>query len=739
LPAFWVLYFSSISSSGHISVLTKGQLVGIIVAGILGLIFLFVLGLFLCLWRKGRTNRQFNTLVPLDEDGDYDVLSPSDVEGYRVAGDLYGAPDGYRAPGEGSPRHSGDEASSFLRQSRGGTSPFAETSAAGAVTAAAMSQVPTGMGVSHAIQRIPPPITNSNSSGSQSSSKGSHASGFGVLIERPKQGLGLPSMPEDPQDSGTTLSAADLHRLDQENDFPDDPDMYEGGEYTGAYAYANDPLLVPPRIVNPEYSPLNADFPSDVSEAEVLTAERRTVGSRPELPVLPEFGGQPSPRHSSGLLGAIGLGLDGLANLGRRSWFKNLDSHRHSPDFTVEPFTEQDIEIGRAMLSPDTRVDAGPDAIRPKSSSSARSGTSGGTIYHDALTSIPDTPSTLPRAATPAAAHGGASVTEPLRLSSPLSRPPAYNEDPVDSPGLTDNLNSCLNFVPDSDILDMPAPAALHHFTSVSSLKETTTGSSLDLKILSFPPGLDTIRPVGWSDIATDSSPEVSPFGGAFLNNSLSSSGRITIDLLEDAPPGAELGWRSIASAGFGDAGRRGTFGLFIDQTGFMSEQGSLHSMRSHFNPSVRSTGSAPASRRDGSSSMSSASSRPSAHSLPRTGSISSDGRRRHHTNSPALSAFGYSQMRSSPLSNNNRPAFDDPLAIIGSLPRAHVSPDKSSTIRSLASVESGSAATMMNSPISTVEGVELVRTGSTSQFSASSALNAPWAAGLDNDWIPAA
>ena len=169
-----------------------------------------------------------------------------------------------------------------------------------------------------------------------------------------------------------------------------------------------------------------------------------------------------------------------------------------------------------------------------------------------------------------------------------------------------------------------------------------------------------------------------------------------------------------------------------------MSEQGSLYSMRSHFNPSVRSTGSAPASRRDGSSSLSSAaSSRPSAHSLPRTGSISSDGRRRHRTNSPALSAFGYSQMRSSPLSNHGHPAFDDPTSSIGSPPRAHVSPDKTSTIRSLASAGSGSA-TVMNSSI-TAEGVELARTGSTSQFSASFPLTTPWAAGLDNDWVPAA
>jgi hypothetical protein len=96
-------------------------------------------------------------------------------------------------------------------------------------------------------------------------------------------------------------------------------------------------------------------------------------------------------------------------------------------------------------------------------------------------------------------------------------------------------------------------------------LKETNTGSSFGMKDPSFPPGLETIKPVGWSDAATEvteSSAEMSTFGGAFLNDSLGSSGRATIDLLEDAPPGAELGWRSIASGEFGDAGRRGTFGL---------------------------------------------------------------------------------------------------------------------------------------------------------------------------------
>ena len=178
-----------------------------------------------------------------------------------------------------------------------------------------------------------------------------------------------------------------------------------------------------------------------------------------------------------------------------------------------------------------------------------------------------------------------------------------------------------------------------------------------------------------------------------------------------------------------------------------MSEQGSLQSMRSHLNPSVRSTGSAPASRRDGSSSIGSAAS-----SLARTGSISSDGRRRHQTNSPSLSAFGYSQKRPSPLSSNKNNDFDEqplsnmPFNNIGSPPSAHMTPDKTSTIRSLGS--SGGTVTavtvMDENSFGTVKGLPmmgLVRSGSTSQMSSASfPLNAPpWAAGLDKDWEPTA
>jgi hypothetical protein len=181
-----------------------------------------------------------------------------------------------------------------------------------------------------------------------------------------------------------------------------------------------------------------------------------------------------------------------------------------------------------------------------------------------------------------------------------------------------------------------------------------------------------------------------------------------------------------------------------------MSEQGSLHSMRSHFSPSIHgSTGSAPSRRDIGS--LNSNSSRPSAHSvarsqgsgfsvaqsLVRTGSISSEERKR---NSPALSAFGH-QTRAA-ASSSSRPMRspspygypEPPLSpVIGSPPSAHMSPNKATTIRSM---RSGSTTVVADTSFgSTLRGAQGSR--SASPLSASFPLNAPWVGGLDNDWQP--
>lgn len=157
-----------------------------------------------------------------------------------------------------------------------------------------------------------------------------------------------------------------------------------------------------------------------------------------------------------------------------------------------------------------------------------------------------------------------------------------------------------------------------------------------------------------------------------------------------------------------------------------MSEQGSLYSNPSHI-ASLRSSGSAPASRHEQSYSTGSASSRPSAFSAARTigsgysvaasRSISSDERKRAQAVSPALSAFGPS---------HGEPESSAPLEP----PTAHFN---DGTVRSTAS---GSTA------VDTLASMELVTTTATEppgsptspllQFS-----NAPWAAGLDQDWNP--
>lgn len=181
-----------------------------------------------------------------------------------------------------------------------------------------------------------------------------------------------------------------------------------------------------------------------------------------------------------------------------------------------------------------------------------------------------------------------------------------------------------------------------------------------------------------------------------------------------------------------------------------MSEQGSLHSMRSHFGPSIHgSTGSAPSRHDIGS--LNSNSSRPSAHSvarsqgsgfsvaqsLVRTGSISSDDRKRH---SPALSAFGH-QTRAAASSSSSRPMRspspfgypEPPLSpVIGSPPTAHMSPDKTSSVRS--GLTTLKADTSFGS---TLRGTQVSREAS--PLSASFPINAPWVGGLDNDWQPSA
>ncbi len=157
--------------------------------------------------------------------------------------------------------------------------------------------------------------------------------------------------------------------------------------------------------------------------------------------------------------------------------------------------------------------------------------------------------------------------------------------------------------------------------------------------------------------------------------------------------------------------------------------------MRSHLTPisPPRSTGSAPAStRRD--LSYSSNSSRPSAggssgalsyaQSLARTGSVTSDGRKRgfgHGPISPALSAFG-NQARSGNGSGSGSGSGGD----------AFLSREGSSAS---GSGEGAGAGAVLQSPSSAY--LAPARVASNSSSPPLSPLSMPWAAGLDDTWSP--
>lgn len=738
-----ILPTPTVTPAGNLS---RGQLIGIIVAGILTLIFIFACLIFFWLCYKQRRNRnsrtRFSYITPIDED--YFVIGP-----------------GGRSPGEGSPRHSGEEADPFLQRSRG---PIAGPSG---TQTQEMTQVGPELGV-RSPPRMPLPPTGSLSS-SGSSSTG--ASGYGVLLDRPSLGL-LPSTPEENVGEHEPLSSHDMQRIQNESVLPSDQDQPDE-EYTGAYAYSNSPLLPPPRLVDPEtaYRPMDplrppfksspshlshqSSYPLDAEEAVTLTARRVRVES-----VSPHYsplstGSPAGPSTSgSGLLDALRL-----SGLGRFSWFNTSSEPRHSThsqDYTVEPFTDADFEQGR-LRNPNLgqqQVGLGPDGVRPTSNISARSAASGGTVYHDAYSSAPSTPvlALPPRAVTPPEAPAGG---EQSWMSGSSSAPPPAYEDPYSDPAPGGTSFSTQTGT--GDILDTPAPpSAIPHFVSSTSLRDSNTTSSIALRNHPYPPGLALVSPKAWanSDLSSTASgspvhlvsPHMDSPGGADVT--------IDIDILEEEPPNAGEGWRTMASGLFGPAGRRTTFGLpqYVYQPDFLSEQGSLHSMRSHMAPSSRSTGSASASRREMGGSFGSNSSRPSAYSavsathnsLSRQGSLGSDGFGRRRVGgpiSPALSALGPMYRRSQWMAGSGSDSLSGsgsggsgfglasvveqqqpaPAAMVGPPPSAHVSPDRS-TIRT---VTSGSA---------TLRDDER-RTTASPPLSPSFA---PWAVGLDQDWTPA-
>lgn len=582
-------------------------------------------------------------------DGEYYMVGAEDTEG---------ASDTVRTPGEGSPRHSGEEADPFLRPRSG------IATDAGSMREFGQPATRTKMTDSSGSSNWQTTYSSSGTpSGYQTGSSGRGSSGQGTNSgsgsgSRRSYGVGvfgqLPSIQTAASSStedygaelreptlfggqrrepwrGNILTPEEQRHLDEQTAStpptpyrqPAIPESDKEDDFS--------PLMPPPRLVDPEVTRTRSSSPLDKDEPVVVQTAQRVrmsdVGPRvprSHSPILEvdetEHPSPPSSRRVSGQswLGSLAGGF-GLSRL-----LKGSSSHK-------------DVEAGQSLLG---SSDMAERAVRPRpthagASSSARpmSGGSvntlgsGSTVFFDAP-SKPGTPALVPppRAFTP----GQESRSTPI--ASPAGDKPVYGQPTT----AVRRVNSIT-----SEMLDQPAPAPLSTFTSASSMRDTVHTDSTDAtKVPSFPPpGLALLpAPMAWT---RDGTPEMpSPGYGGYHD----------LDVLEEEPPIPGAQWRHIAETLPQGRGPRTTFGMptYIQGPGFNSEQASLYSMRSHIDPSItRSTGSAPASslnsshpsRRKGNGSGSTTGS-----SLAHSASITSDGRRRRGPNgptSPVLSAFG--------------------------------------------------------------------------------------------------
>ncbi|EED79997.1 predicted protein [Postia placenta Mad-698-R] len=415
--------------------------------------------------------------------------------------------------------------------------------------------------------------------------------------------------------------------------------------------------------------------------AELLTARRVKVVNLDQA----EDEAGPSAWHKPS-------GLETLANLPRLSWFRRMswlgaptgslspdaesagqDAYTRTPPRSHSRQGSRSRPVSWAPLpthepgSPESSFGRRPrsqsglglglldNGERPHSSVSAKSkasAASGNTVYLDAhstpassavdvtspvgamgpagsgVPSVPALPQQRSRQVSPSSGDIPTMTTSGGYLSVP-GEPPSYEESrrtTDQSPGETSSESV--------DVLDIPAPRPASPFTAASSRP-------------GFPPGLISLpAPRVWRD---------SHISG--------DSAGIQIDVLEEAPPTAQDGWRNLSGIGRAPGeDRRTTFGMVHStqpevvhpRAALNSEQGSLHSMRSHLSPHspLNTSGSAPASSLH---THHSSSSRPSMHSQGLTGSsggslahsnsISEDDRRPRRrgavgeVSSPALSA----------------------------------------------------------------------------------------------------
>ncbi|KAK7037819.1 hypothetical protein VNI00_010780 [Paramarasmius palmivorus] len=670
------------------SSISRGQLIGIIVGTVLGSVFLFItlLTFFLCWYRKRR--RRQETLYsfrertpPSPTESDYHFVSRSEASLHDAA-----RRNGDRAPGEGSPRHSGEEADPFLQ-----------------------------------------PSSRHGSHDNTQSSKGSSStgSGYGTVLPKPS----APGPETGPYAymlaSGDRhiLSKDELRRLDevdeeeepynpyspQHQSHPTPPSAYHDPFSRQPYP---EPLMPPPRLVDPSRSSSRLSQHSGTS-AVVMTAQReklraeapQVISSSPSQASSATVTGKRNSATGSGLLGSLGLAGLGARIMGSASSRGSSRRNSYAPiDSEADRFTDMPPRMRERLT-----VNQGE---RPISSVSAKSGKSGETIYH----SLPGTP-LMPPART--LGHSSSNLSREFGVlprssggvgdtpSTDRTQPPTAYEDTTLSSTATAPTSSG-----DVDILDLPAPRTVPSFTSLSASVPSTMDDK-DKKKFPYPPGLLSMpAPEAWQETQG-----TTPSPGSFAASGYSHQA------LDDAPPRAPPDWAAIRRASelaVTDSleDRRGTFGLspalYQPSQPAHSEAASLHS---HLSPS---TGSGSSGHKQDHSGSSSSRRTGLSHTLSHSGSISEDSQqsRSYRIRGPgSLSPFG-ARSQSPRLSAVVEPPREEPYAPLSARSRTP--------------------------PLSLFPGIGLAPTPPPAAFTnrraspnAADIQSVPWAGGLGENWNP--
>ncbi|GBE88432.1 predicted protein [Sparassis crispa] len=646
---------SSVTTS-HSTHLSRSAIVGAAVGGALGFILLLIVVFtFWCLHRRrvrsaadpstqGSSsfwNRQTTLLSRVGSRRQtpiwtgWEVLDPDPDEAVND--------EAARSPGEGSPRGSGEEDDPFLTRRSVASGPDemtqAKTGTVALVSLPAAAAVPGGASPTRS----------------------------------------------EPRAGGPILSREALLRMDKEDALPEVRVIEASPHAT--------PLMPPPPLGRGLRSAHNPSIRSIASNVTAGSAQNRSVASEPSMGSFSD----PQEHESAELLTArrVNVGdlrqarstelprlgseeagssaLDRLTNIGRLSWFRRMSflgagavaahgprspstppdtytrtpprshSRSHSRPVSWAPLPTHDptgaeLSLGRARHDSPSLGHSIETDERPISTLSTKSGN---TLYLDARSTLGSSEVDLASVGTgsanaPPPVPPIPPVSEQRQPSSPLAREIRRSDNSGAYPGKPpsyDVIALSSGSPPEPvDILDIPAPPPAEPFAAARH---------------DFPPGL---VPLPSPRVWRDSQPS-SPTSG--------SSAGIQIDVLEEEPPSARAGWRSLQ--GSGEENRRTTFGIPVvvhARDAQNSEQGSLYSMRSHLSPRSRlsPSGSAPASSlHTVSHSGSGSSSRPTFHSqgraagsgvsLSHSNSVSSDERRPHRraaageVGSPPLSA----------------------------------------------------------------------------------------------------